>query len=152
MKATVKVFNTFPQITARIERAAQEGVQAAAEEAAIIAQLESKHKLELSVVDAHPDVGAEGYSAGIISRRRSDNPGQSTPLAHIFNDGTLGKRRRPPKRPGKSSWRVKASERASAHTAERRSHEGGIEGEHFFEKARKAGRAKLKERIAEELH
>lgn len=142
IESTVKLFDRFPQITEEVERAAVAGLDAAAREAADVAQANATIDLELEVEPAAGDV--DGYSAGIKSRKTTRNPGRSTPIAGFFDGGTLGGRTRPLKRPRKSAWRVRASARAQAHTATRRDVTGkGIEAEGFFGKARAAGRRAL---------
>jgi hypothetical protein len=92
----------------------------------------------------------DGYSAGIKSRRKSSQTRggkpNATPIAWMFDRGTLGNRTRRLKRPRKESWT--SSRGGSPYTAHRRDIAGkGIKPERFFGKARAAGRAKLLERI-----
>lgn len=150
MRSTVKLFDRFPQITQRVEQAAQHGVEAAARTAAEVAQAGASLDLELEVTPAVGDV--EGYSAGIKSRKKTRTPGRTTPIARFFDEGTLGKRPKPTKRPRRRSWSVAASSRASSHTAERGDVDGkGIAPQGFFGKARRAGRKALLETIDREL-
>ena len=147
IRSSVKVFQRFPEITARVEQACREGLDAAAAEAAAVAQAGASIQLELEEIPAHGDV--DGYSAGIKSRRKTANPGRTTPIAIFFDKGTLGKRRGRLKQPGRreDQWPVK---RGAGYTAHRSGDlEGkGVEAERFFLKARTAGRAKLLDRIA----
>jgi hypothetical protein len=147
--STVKIFDRFAEITDQVERAAVEGLDAAAREAASVAQANASIPLELEVKPAVGDV--EGYSAGIKSRKKTRNQGRTTPIAHFFDEGTLGKRKKPPKRGRKGSWTVRQADGGS-HTASRGDIDGrGIEPEHFFAKGRSAGRKKLLERIQQQL-
>lgn len=147
--STVKTFNLFPQITARIERAAAAGLDAAAREAASVAQAGASIDLKLHVVPVHGDV--DGYSAGIKARKQTRTVGKTTPIALFFDQGTLGRRSKPLKRARKQSWTVKNRSGAIA-TATRHDTAGkGIPAEHFFPKARAAGRRKLLAQIKHEL-
>lgn len=148
IRSTVKVFQRFPEITERVEQACREGLDAAATEAAGVAQVSASINLELDVLPAHGDV--VGYSAGIKSRRKTSNPGRTTPIALFFDKGTLGKRRGRLKQPGRreESWTVR---RGSSQYIARRAGdlEGkGVDAERFFVKARTAGRRKLLARLA----
>lgn len=149
IRSTLKVFEFFPQITARVEQAAVEGLNAAASEAAQVAQANASIDLQLQVQPAHGDV--EGYSAGIVSRRQTSAAGKTTPIARFFDKGTLGKHRGTLKRPRKSSW-TETSPAGNPYTAHRGDIAGkGIDPEAFFGKARAAGRRKLLARIEQEL-
>lgn len=154
IKSTVKTFDRFPEVTRAVQTAAKEGVEAAAIEAAAVAQANASIDLELEVVPVHRDFN--GYSAAIKSRRKSSRTRgrsdsgdaiQSTaPIAWFFDRGTLGNRRRRLKQPRKESWTVTRGNKV--HTAHRLDITGkGIKPERFFGKARTAGRAKLLERI-----
>ena len=147
----VKVFQRFPQVTRDVETAAKEGLEAAAVEAAAVAQAGASIDLEIEVVPVHGDIS--GYSAGIKARRTSSRGRRggtaeenTTPIAWFFDRGTLGNRKRRLKRPRKESWTVTRG--GATYTAHRRDIAGkGIQPERFFGKARTAGRRKLLERI-----
>lgn len=151
IRSGVKVFQRFPEITQRVETACKEGLDAAAAEAAVVAQASASIDLELEVQRAEGTV--DGYSAGIKSNRTSSQGRHgygadlnATPIAWMFDRGTLGKRRRKLKRPRKEQWAVTRG--GKTHVAHRGDVEGkGIEPEGFFGKGRAAGRKKLLERI-----
>lgn len=151
IRSGVKVFQRFPEITKRVEEACKEGLDAAALEAAAVAQASASIDLELEVQRAEGTV--DGYSAGIKSRRTSSRGRRggtadqnATPIAWMFDRGTLGKRRKKLKRPRKESWPV--TRKGSTFVAHRQDVDGkGIEPEGFFGKGRAAGRRKLLERI-----
>jgi hypothetical protein len=143
IRSQVKVFQQFPKITERVDRAAAAAVDAAAVEAAAVANREAFIPLELDLITAHED--AEGYSAGIKSQKRGR--ASSVRIARFFDEGTLGGRKKALKQPRKQSWTVDRGD--SAYTA-RRSQDlagKGIEAQHFFAAARTAGRKKLLETI-----
>jgi hypothetical protein len=148
VSSQIKVFQRFPQVTRAVEVMAKEGLEAAAVEAAAVAQAGASIDLEVEVVPVHGDVN--GYSAGIKSRKKSSqtrggNP-NATPIAWFFDRGTLGNRTRRLKRPRKESWT--SSRGGTTYTAHRGDVAGkGIKPERFFGKARTVGRAKLLERI-----
>lgn len=147
IRSKVQVVNNFARVTARVDELALESVAAAAEAAAPVAEAGSSIDLQLQVVPAQGDL--DGYSAGIRSRRKTSNPGQTTPIALFFDKGTLGKRRKALKQPGRreESWTVKR--RRSSYTAHRGSPAGkGIAPQGFFGKARAAGRAALLRSLA----
>lgn len=144
----MKAVQRFGLITERVERAAQAGLDAAARQAAIVAQANASINLELEVKGARGEL--DGYSAGIKSRRKSSRAGKATPIARFFDEGTLGKRRKPVKRGRKKSWTQTRG--GTSYTAERRDIDGkGIEPEHFFPKARNAGRKAMLEQIDRNL-
>jgi hypothetical protein len=146
IRSSVKVFQRFPEITQQVERAAREGLDEAAAEAAAVAQAGASIDLEAEVIAAHGDV--VGYSAGIKSRKQTRTEGRTTPIAGFFDQGTLGKRTKGLKRPRKSSWTVQRG--SGSYTAHRAGDlEGkGVAPERFFGKARTAGRRKLIARLA----
>lgn len=149
MRTTAR-FNMFEQgfsrITGEVEALAVESLEAAAAAAGAAAQANASIDLKIEVVPAHPV--ADGYSAGIKSRKTTSTPGKSTPIARFFDDGTLGHRKLPLKQPRKGSWTVKR--KTGAHVAHRGDIDGkGIPAEGFFAKARVAGRAEMLQRIRE---
>jgi len=149
-RSTVKTFNAFPQVTAQVRRVSRDALDKASAAAAAAAQANSKHRLDIEVIPAGEDL--EGYSAGIKSRRLTDVEGKTTPIALFLDEGTLGKRKRPLKRGRKSSWTQRNPGGSGTHTATRQDVSGkGIEGEHFFPKARSAGRKVLLTQIKEKL-
>lgn len=118
IKTQIKVFNRFPEITRTVEQLAQRAVTEAAEEAASTARSigGSRGLTDIDVVPAH---GTEiGYAAGIVGRW----------YYRFHSFGTLGKAVSA-KRPGS-----------------RRSHAPGtgIEPNFMFQRARTAGRARLR--------
>lgn len=135
----------FAKLTEQLEARVVEGLDAAAEEAAVVAQAGASINLEVETIPAHGT--ADGYAAGIKARKQSSNKGQTTPIAEFFDAGTLGKRRRKLKGRRKESWQVRR--RGGTYTAERGAitAEMGIKPQRFFVKARKAGRARLLEVI-----
>lgn len=118
IKASQKVFDRFPEITRDVERLAQRATQAAAEEAAHVAKETGGDRglTDIEVVPVSGDVA--GYSAGIKGKW----------YYRFQSDGTLGKNPRA-KRPGT-----------------KRSHAPGtgITPNRMFQKARAAGRRKLR--------
>lgn len=149
--SSVKAFARFPEVKQRVELAAKEAVEAAAAEAAVVANEGASIDLEIEIVPAHSDVN--GYSAGIKSRRTSSRGRRggtaeenTTPIAWFFDRGTLGNRKRRLKRPRKETW--VGTRGGTTYAAHRRDVAGkGIQPERFFGKARTAGRRKLLERI-----
>jgi hypothetical protein len=142
IRSKVQVVNNFAKVTAAVDKLALEAVAAAADAALPVAEAGSSIDLKLEVVPAQGDI--DGYSAGIRSRKYTSNPDQTTPIALFFDKGTLGKRKKPLKQPGRreESWQVKRG--SSAYTAHRGDVEGkGLPPEGFFGKARSAGRAAL---------
>lgn len=136
----------FVTMSEKLEARTVEALDAAAATAADVAEANASIDLQLEIVLAHEL--AEGYSAGIKSRRQSDSEGKTTPIAPFFDAGTLGKRRKKLKRNRKESWTV--TRRGTAYTARRGDVDGkGIAPERFFSKARAAGRARLVEKIHE---
>lgn len=145
IRSQINVFERFGRITEQVEAAAVDGVNAAVHEAARVAQDHASIDLDLELIPAHGDV--DGYTGGIKSKRTSSS-GRQTPIARFFDQGTLGKRRRPTKRPRKTSWTVNRAD--TTYTAHRGQIEGkGIAPEGFFGKARAAGRRALLARIAQ---
>lgn len=148
-RATIKVFEAFPQITAAVEARARAGLEAAAIEAAGVAQESASIDLQVEVI---PVVGTvDGYAAGIKSRRTGTSDAHdTTPIARFFDAGTLGKRKRKlsAKTRRKKNWTVTRG--GSTYTAERHAitPEMGIKAENFFGKARAAGRRVLIETLA----
>lgn len=118
IKTTQSVFTRFPEVTRDVERLAQRATQAAAEEAAQVAKDTGGDRglTDIEVVPVHGDVN--GYSAGIKGKW----------YYRFQSQGTLGKAVRA-KRPGT-----------------KRSHAPGtgITPNRMFEKARAAGRRKLR--------
>jgi hypothetical protein len=145
MKATVKTFDKFPQVTARVEQSAVDGINDASREAALVAQAGASIDLEIEVIPAQ--MVADGYSGGIKSRKTTRTPGRATPIAVFFDQGTLGERTKPLKRPRKQSWQVKR--KGTTYTAKRGPIERGkgIPAERFFTKARAAGKRALLAKI-----
>lgn len=151
IRSQIKVFQRFPEITKRVEEACKEGLDLAAAEAAAVAQASASIDLKLEVMPAEGTV--DGYSAGIKSRRTSSKGRRGgtadqneTPIAWMFDRGTLGKRTKKLKQPRKESWPV--TRKGTSHVAHRHDVTGkGIDAEHFFGKGRTAGRRKLLERI-----
>ena len=148
VSSQVKVFQRFPQVTKRVEEGAKHALEAAAAEAAAVAQESASIDLQLEIVPVHGY--AEGYTAGIRSRKTSSQTrggaANSTPIAWFFDRGTLGHRTRKLKRPRKETWTSRR--RGTEYTAHRRDIAGkGVRQERFFGKARTAGRAKLLELI-----
>lgn len=128
-------------LTARIEALARRATLAAAEKAAATAQAAASIDLELEIVDPHED--PDGVAAGIKSQKRGH---RGTRIADFFDEGTLGKRKKPRKRAGRGSWAVKRD--GGAYTAERHDVSGkGIEAERFFPKAKAAGRRELLDQL-----
>jgi hypothetical protein len=149
-RSTVKTFNRFPEVTELVKRASANGLRAATRTAAAVAQENATIDLEIEQVAPRGDL--EGYSAGIKARKHSSTPGDTTPIAVFFDQGTLGKRTRPLKRGRKSSWTQRNPGGGGTHTASRGDIEGkGIEAQHFFPKARTAGRRTLLAKIKQEL-
>lgn len=146
IRAAIRVTDRFPLVTARVEQLARQAVDEAAAAAAETAQAEASIDLELELTAATGDL--DGYSAGITSRKQTRNPKQTTRIATFFDGGTLGKRKKALKQPGRreTSWQVKRGD--SVYTAQRGDIEGkGVDPEGFFGKARTAGRRALKARI-----
>lgn len=139
IRSKVQVVNNFGRVTEAVNELARAAVDAAAAAAAPVADSTSSIDLDLAVVAARGDI--DGYSAGIRSRRKTSNEGQTTPIALFFDKGTLGKRKKPLKQPGRreESWPVKRGK--AGYTAHRGDVDGkGIAPEGFFGKARAAGR------------
>lgn len=150
IRTTVKAFNRFPEITARVERASVIALDEAAREAAAVAQANATLDLEIALIPAHGEI--EGYSAGIKSRRQSDVEGSTTTIATFFDGGTLGNRNKPLKRPRKTSWTEKKKATEQSYTATRGNIGGkGIKPQKFFAKARTAGRRKLLATLDEQV-
>jgi hypothetical protein len=142
IRSKVQVVNNFAKVTAAVDKLALESVAAAADAALPVAEAGSSIDLKLEVVPAQGDI--DGYSAGIRSRKTTSNPGETTKVALFFDQGTLGKRKKQLKQPGRreESWHVKRGN--SSYTAHRSDVEGkGIAPEGFFGKARSAGRTAL---------
>lgn len=134
--STVKVTDRFPEITAEIERRTRAALNAAAEEAARIADERANHPKPIAhftVIHAHGT--GDGYESGI----------HAGPLTRIFDKGSLGAHVGTVKRARKTSWRVRRG--TNPYTAERRSLAGGIAPRRIFTAARAAGRAVLKQRL-----
>jgi hypothetical protein len=131
----------FTELTEKLEARIVEGLDAASLDAAAVAQSGASIDLEIAAVKAH---GTEdGYASGIRAMKKGK---RGTAIAGFFDAGTLGKRRKKPKRPGRSSWTVKRG--GGSYTAHRGDiTDKGIPPERFFAKARTAGRAKLREVI-----
>ena len=144
IQANVKIFDRFPEITARVEQLAREAVDAAAAEAARVAQAGSSHNLEIEVI--HERAVFEGFSAGIKARKHGvtsrDGKERNVPLGNFFDAGTLAGRTRPLKGHDrrKKQWQV---QRAGRTFTEARHDAKGIRAENFFTKARTAGRRRL---------
>ena len=138
IRATVRPSHEgFARLTEELEARIVLGLEEAAAVAAEVAQANTTIDLKARILHAH---GVEdGYSSGI----KTDATGtRGTRIAEFFDQGTLGRRKKPTKRPGKSSWTVRR--RGGAHTAHRHDVAGkGIKPQRFFGKARAAGRAAL---------
>jgi len=147
IRSVIRVTERFPVITERVEQLARESVDEAAAAASEVAQAEASIDLELEVKPATGDL--DGYSAGITSRKETRDPKRTTRIAGFFDGGTLGKRKKPLKQPGRreESWQVKRGD--TVYTARRGgiTADMGIEAEGFFGKALAAGRRALKARI-----
>lgn len=149
IRASVNPFaEGFTRVTEQLEERIVVGLDAAAETAAATANAGAQigsRGLALEIVGAHG--AADGFSSGIKSRRTTDNPDRTTPIAWFFDQGTLGNRRRRLKQPRKESWTVNG--RGGTHTAHRRAVKpgSGIKPQRFFLKARVAGRAALQAAI-----
>lgn len=131
----------FDRLTAQLEAKIRIGLDEAAVAAAQVAQEGASIDLELQVVHVH---GTEdGYSSGIRAEKKGS---RGTRIAGFFDQGTLGNRRKKPKRPGRGSWTV--NREGAPYTAQRHDVAGkGIKPERFFGKARVAGRAALRSAI-----
>lgn len=127
IKAEIKVFDQFPEITAEVDRLAQAGVRAAAEAGAKVAASIASERSASGEMANMEIVAAHGYEAGFQAGFRS-----RAWYAWFQDRGTLGRRRPKPKQPGHL-----------------RTHEPGtgIEPLRFFEKGRAAGRKALRQRI-----
>jgi hypothetical protein len=145
IRSQVKLFEQFGKVTEQVERLAVEGLNAAAREAAQVAQTHASFDLELEVIPAHDDV--DGYSAGIKSRKQGRS--SAVLIAGFFDKGTLGKRtaKLGARSRRKESWEVKRD--TGGYTAKRHeiTAEMGVEAQHFFGKARAAGRRAMLARI-----
>jgi hypothetical protein len=133
----------FDRFTEQLEERIVEGLDAAAVEAAAVAQAKSTIDLQVEPIKARGV--SDGYSSGIKAHKQSR--WSTTPIAEFFDAGTLGKRKRKLKGRRKESWQVHA--RGGTHTAHRGdiTPEKGIPRQNFFVKARLAGRRRLLEVI-----
>jgi hypothetical protein len=149
-RSTVKTFNRFPDVTAQVIKASLDGLRDATRAAAAVAQ--ESASIDLHLVEVAPSGDLEGYSAGIKANRRSDVADSTTPIALFFDQGTLGNRTKALKRGRKGTWTQRNPGGSGTHTQNRGDIDGkGIPAEHFFTKARAAGRAVLRAKISEEL-
>lgn len=139
IRASVRTISRFPAVALEIDETAARVVNAASETMATVAQANASIDLKIKVIRAKRT--ETGWAGGIKATRQTSTAGKTTPIAHFFDRGTLGNRTVPTKRPRKQSWRV--NRRGSTYTAHRRpvSEASGVRAEHFFVKARAAGRA-----------
>lgn len=136
--ARVNVVDRFGEITLELERRAVAALDAAAAEAALVADRQANHPkpiAHVTVIPAH-NIG-NGYQSGV----------KLGPLARIFDHGSLGKRNAALKRPGgRPEWEVKRGE--NPYTAHRHDISGkGVGPRSILNTARKAGRKILVERL-----
>lgn len=141
IRSTVTVHDNFGQISRRVAELARASTLAAAEAAAAAAQQNASLDLEIELLAPHQD--PDGVAAGIRSQKKGK---RATRIAGFFDQGTLGNRRKPPKRAGRSSWTVKRG--SGDYTASRHDVTGkGIESQRFFAKAKTAGRKAMIEKL-----
>lgn len=146
IRATITIVDRLPELHRQVEALARRAAAAGAAAAAETAQATSSIDLELAVIPPGPD--PDGVAAGIRSEKKGRADGAR--IGRFFDEGTLGNRRKPPKRPGRSSWTV--NRRGSSYTAHRGDVSGkGIQPERFFLKARLAGRKAMAEVIGRGL-
>ena len=137
--ARINVLDRFDEMTLALERRTVVALDAAAVEAAAVAERQAnspKPIARFSVIQAH-NIGT-GYASGV----------RAGPLTHIFDKGSLGKRRANLKRArAKPSWEVNRG--TNPYTAHR--HEDlsgkGVAPRNIFNAARKAGQAVLLHRL-----
>lgn len=136
LTATVNITDRFPEITRAIEERAKLALDAAALEAARVADEKANHPKPIAHFTPLP---AAPLGTGFVSGVKAG------PLTHIFDHGSLGSHLGTLKRARKPSWQVNRG--ANPYTAQRRSTAGGIAPRNILTAARKAGRAVLASRL-----
>lgn len=131
IRSTIRTFDHFPQMTEELELKALHALNEAAITAAEVAQQQARDVAHFEIVPAHPIF--EGFSSGV----------KASPLARIYNKGSLGKHQGTLKRPRKPSWPVNRG--SNPYIAQRSGDlEGkGVAARSIYTVARAAGRKVL---------
>lgn len=136
LTSRVNVTDRFGELTAELERRTRSALDAAAVEAARVADEKANSPKPIAhFVPIRSQPTGEGYASGV----------HAGPLTRIFDKGSLASHTGAVKRARKPSWPVRRG--ANPYTAYRRSFDGGIAPRNILSAARKAGRAVLIARL-----
>lgn len=145
IRASIQISDQFAGLHERVEQLARQTTLAGATAAAAAAQENASLDLELRIIEPQQD--PDGAAAGI---RAEKTGARGARIARFFDQGTLGKRRKKVKRPGRDHWTVRRG--GGSYTAERQDVAGkGIDPQHFFAAAKTAGRKAMAEKLRQGL-